>query len=318
MSTLTKEWLLKTIAELEEERDATPGAVNEDAAMALAAMKLALASLEAEAVGEVVLGEYDDCGCHPDAKVVCIAADGQADWENFKDGTRLYTAPPAPEFYKIGDATMRHIFTPTGITDVSDMQAVFDQIETVLAGMWQPAPASVPDEITSANAPEVFEIAAEAERLGLRGAYASYAVGWNACRAAMLQGAEPVTTVYKLPDDFDFDRFNDVVWLEAVASNPHMHSPTTSTIAMVALELNRKLANGNSPVIPDGWALVPIDPTEDMIVNGFESEPDESFSDEKEWEAYDAMSGCQQAAHRARLCWSAMIASRPKLKHDLT
>ncbi|HCT6428984.1 TPA: DUF551 domain-containing protein [Enterobacter hormaechei] len=51
MSTLTKEWLLKTIAELEEERDATPGAVNEDAAMALAAMKLALASLKAEAVG---------------------------------------------------------------------------------------------------------------------------------------------------------------------------------------------------------------------------------------------------------------------------
>ncbi|MCM7067955.1 hypothetical protein M8O16_09595 [Enterobacter hormaechei] len=48
--TLTKEWLLKTIAELEEERDATPGAVNEDADMALAAMKLALASLEAEPV----------------------------------------------------------------------------------------------------------------------------------------------------------------------------------------------------------------------------------------------------------------------------
>ncbi|MEY8579861.1 hypothetical protein AALM51_10235 [Enterobacter roggenkampii] len=58
--------------------------------------RIALTSLEAEAVGEVVLGEYDDCGCHPDARVACIAADCQADWENFKDGTRLYTAPPAP------------------------------------------------------------------------------------------------------------------------------------------------------------------------------------------------------------------------------
>ncbi|HCT6545167.1 TPA: hypothetical protein OT524_004578, partial [Enterobacter hormaechei] len=48
MSTLTKEWLQKTIAELEEERDAVPAVVNEDATMALAAMKLALASLEAE------------------------------------------------------------------------------------------------------------------------------------------------------------------------------------------------------------------------------------------------------------------------------
>lgn len=67
---------------------------------------------------------------------------------------------------------------------------------------------------------------------------------------------EPVTTAYKLPDDFDFDRFNNVVWMEAVASNPHMHSLTTSTIAMVALELNRKLADCNSPVIPDGWIPV--------------------------------------------------------------
>ncbi|MFT0667312.1 hypothetical protein RVM25_25835, partial [Enterobacter hormaechei subsp. xiangfangensis] len=70
--------------------------------------------------------------------------------------------------------------------------------------------------------------------------------------------------------------------------------------------------DGNSPVIPDGWVMVPVEPTEGMIVNGFESEPDESFSDEKEWEAYDAMSGCQQAAHRAKLCWSAMIAAAPK------
>ena len=48
MSTLTKEWLQQTIAELEEERDAVPGVVNVDAAMALAAMKLALESLEAK------------------------------------------------------------------------------------------------------------------------------------------------------------------------------------------------------------------------------------------------------------------------------
>ncbi|HAV1619695.1 TPA: DUF551 domain-containing protein [Enterobacter hormaechei subsp. steigerwaltii] len=50
MSTTLKEWLLKTIAELEEERDAVPGAVNEEADNALAAMKLAMASLEAEPV----------------------------------------------------------------------------------------------------------------------------------------------------------------------------------------------------------------------------------------------------------------------------
>ena len=56
MSTLTKEWLLKTIADLEEERDSMPGVVNEDAANALAAMKLALASLEAEPVAWLLSG----------------------------------------------------------------------------------------------------------------------------------------------------------------------------------------------------------------------------------------------------------------------
>ena len=77
-----------------------------------------------------------------------------------------------------------------------------------------------------------------------------FGTGWNACRAAMLQ-AEPVTMANKLPDDFDFDRFNDVTWLECVASNPHMHSPTTSTIARVALELNKRIGAGNSPAQSD-------------------------------------------------------------------
>lgn len=35
------------------------------------------------------------------------------------------------------------------------------------------------------------------------------------------------------------------------------------------------------PVVPDGYVIVPIVPTEDMIINGFESVPDPHFSDEK-------------------------------------
>ncbi|WFX02522.1 hypothetical protein [Citrobacter braakii] len=55
-----------------------------------------LASMEQEPEGEVVLGDYDDCGDYPDAKVVCIAAQGQADWNNFRNGTKLYAAPQLP------------------------------------------------------------------------------------------------------------------------------------------------------------------------------------------------------------------------------
>ncbi|TWD32306.1 hypothetical protein [Pantoea sp. SJZ147] len=63
--------------------------------------------------------------------------------------------------------------------------------------------------------------------------------------------------------------------------------------------------------LPEGWKMVPIEPTEEMMIAGFESEPDESFSEEAEWEKYQAMSGCQQAKHRARLCWDAMLAAAP-------
>ncbi|EAO0387339.1 DUF550 domain-containing protein [Salmonella enterica subsp. enterica serovar Bovismorbificans] len=89
---------------------------------------------------------------------------------------------------------------------------------------------------------------------------------WNACRADMFQGGQPVSNRDEL----------------------------------------------SSPVIPDGYALVPIVPTEDMVINGFESEPDPHFSDEKVWAEYEALSGCRRAARRAELCWAAMIKAAPK------
>jgi len=212
MITLTKEWLLTTIAELEEERDAVPGVVNVDAAMALAAMKLARASLEAE--------------IHSYA---------------FEDDPRpLYTAPPAPEVYNIGYATMRHIFTPAGITDVSDMQAVFDQIETVLAGMWQPAPVSVPDALPENDDEEGNDIDyMEPSEVYIFGRTA----GWNACRAAMLQGAEPVTTAYKLP----FEQ-----WLSQQTGTIDVECGCVMTEVFFHW-LRVAYEAGNSPVIPDGW-----------------------------------------------------------------
>ncbi|MCV2510189.1 hypothetical protein RKT74_13490 [Leclercia pneumoniae] len=93
--TLTKEWLQQTIAELEEERDATPSAVNEDAAMALAAMKLALASLGAEPVGY-------------------FYADKPGDWYQISDGDRvpdhrripLYSSPQSGPVVKLPNEFM--------------------------------------------------------------------------------------------------------------------------------------------------------------------------------------------------------------------
>nr|WP_227649852.1 hypothetical protein [Klebsiella pneumoniae] len=69
---------------------------------------------------------------------------------------------------------------------------------------------------------------------------------------------------------------------------------------------------GNSQVIPDGYVMVPKEPTERMVIDGFESEPDETFSEPEVWEAFQKMSGCEQAAYRARLCWAAMLAAAPQ------
>jgi len=67
-------------------------------------------------------------------------------------------------------------------------------------------------------------------------------------------------------------------------------------------------------LVPAGWQLVPVEPTEKMVIDGFESAPDESFSTHAEWEKYQAMSGCEQAAHKARLCWAAMMEAAPEVE----
>lgn len=95
MSTLTKEWLQQTIAELEEERDAIPGAVNEDAAMALAAMKLALAAQTAVPDYYVVVTSVGvwQSFCKTKAEAEFIVS------KPFNPGysiREIYTAPPAP------------------------------------------------------------------------------------------------------------------------------------------------------------------------------------------------------------------------------
>ena len=135
MSTITKQ-AVQAVADLKA--GYTLG--HADVAILNELARIALASLEAEAVGEVVLGEFDDCGCHPDARVECIAADGQADWENFKDGTRLYTAPPAP------------VSVPAAMEIDDDFDSAFEHGKAVgwnayRAAMLQAEPVSNSDEL---------------------------------------------------------------------------------------------------------------------------------------------------------------------------
>ncbi len=119
-----------------------------------------------------------------------------------------------------------------------------------------------------------------------------FADGWNTCRAAMLQGAEPTKAGLTLREG-----------LAAIRN---------SGIAIDAGKIKAERDALNAPVIPDGYALVPVEPTEDMIIAGFEAELREEFRDPDAWEAYEAMSGCEQAALRAKWCWAAMVAAAPQ------
>ncbi|EHJ2891924.1 hypothetical protein J9O17_004474 [Salmonella enterica] len=143
-----------------------------------------------------------------------------------------------------------------------------------------PAPVSVPDGLKQAV--EFYEQVKQENIPVETGAWKD-AVNWvleEACRAAML-----------------------------LANQRDLSQPVDPQVADYEKTM---LQAGNSPVIPDSWALVPIVPTEDMVINGFESEPDPHFSDEKVWAEYEALSGCRRAARRAELCWAAMIKAAPK------
>ncbi|HGW9311532.1 TPA: DUF551 domain-containing protein [Escherichia coli] len=77
--------------------------------------------------------------------------------------------------------------------------------------------------------------------------------GWNACRAAMLHGAEPVSQTYKLPP-LSSNEVNDAAW--------KLHNMLTEHGPLNGRQFNNlkgcfyealKVAMRNSPVTPDGW-----------------------------------------------------------------
>ena len=128
MSTITKEWLQQKIAEMEAARDDIPFGLGEDGTNTLAALRIALASLEAGPVGYID-AEYTDLIKSAHIESCSVYSEPG---EGF---IALYAAPPAP----------------VSVPDAMEMDDDFDS---------------------------AFEH--------------GKAVGWNAYRAAMLQGAEPV------------------------------------------------------------------------------------------------------------------------------
>ena len=158
MSTITKEWLQQKIADMEAIRDDIPFGLGEDGTNTLAAMRIALASLEAEAVAYIFK--------HPAGRLFWALTDESNKGQS--DVMPVYTAPPAP------------VSVPAAMEMDDDFDSSFEH---------------------------------------------GKAVGWNAYRAAMLQGAE----------------------------NAESRCTIKTAPALDSLTKNAESRCGNSPVIQGGW-----------------------------------------------------------------
>ncbi|HCT6056814.1 TPA: DUF551 domain-containing protein [Escherichia coli] len=83
--------------------------------------------------------------------------------------------------------------------------------------------------------------------------------GWNACRAAMLHGAEPVSQTYKLPVNTPCQDAPAHIWLQTAGVWPEDGELSELTWCSHnqhhddTLYVRADLVNGNSPVTPDSW-----------------------------------------------------------------
>ncbi|KLR26080.1 hypothetical protein ABR28_04300 [Enterobacter hormaechei subsp. hoffmannii] len=191
--------------------------------------RIALASLEAEPYGYVHKAVYEQAG----------SCGLSSDHEAYRDSSThvaVYTAPPAPANAEPVAWLWSHRKHPSEVTLVRPEDD--ERAEGAHWSGWScqalyaapPAPVSVP---AAMEMDDDFDSAFEHGK----------AAGWNACRAAMLQGAEPVTTAYKLP----FEQ-----WLSQQTGTIDVECGCVMTEVFFHW-LRVAYEAGDSPVIPDGW-----------------------------------------------------------------
>ncbi|EBQ9985938.1 DUF551 domain-containing protein [Salmonella enterica] len=214
MSTITREWLQQAINDYESVRDELPFGLDDYQGNILAALRIALASLEAEPVAWAhrLINKRNGV-VHPWVYGSAEACPSEGDIFNI-EVMPLYTAPPAP------------VSVPAAMEIDDDFDSAFEH---------------------------------------------GKAVGWNAYRAAMLQ-AEPVSNSDELPLDYLQGHKDGLEWAAQLAEANHPQ--TGDWLYDDPIDLARAIRKGpdmptvqagNSPVTPDGWVMVPKEPTQAMI-----------------------------------------------------
>lgn len=238
MTTITREWLQQTIAEFENTRDDIPFGLSDDDDKILIVLKRALAVIDAEPVR--YLNKFSG---------TCVTLEQQS---NAADDVAvyipLYAAPPVQETGVYKD--MLNIISLLENNEWAEhctstvLGSLLESEITRLVGKEQPAPV-VPDEMATSDDMNLYQ--------------KSFAQGYNACRAAMLQGAEPVSNHDELALYYLQGQKDGLEWAAQLAEANH---PLTGDwLYDDPLELAKAIRKGpdmpgfagSSPVTQDGW-----------------------------------------------------------------
>ncbi|EAA7302753.1 DUF550 domain-containing protein [Salmonella enterica subsp. arizonae] len=166
-----------------------------------------------------------------------------------------------------------------GISDGEITAAMEEKLKVNMARQWpepkdgeprlhikeQPAPV-VPAEMPKGLAGQIVSLLAH----NIGDKFLAQKI-WYACRAAMLQ-AEPVSNSDELPLDYLQGHKDGLEWAAQLAEANHPQ--TGDWLYDDPIDLARAIRKGpdmptvqagNSPVTPDGWVMVPKEPTQAMI-----------------------------------------------------
>ncbi|WP_370597204.1 DUF551 domain-containing protein [Escherichia coli] len=127
------------------------------------------------------------------------------------------------------------------------------ELESLIAPQLpQPAPSSVPEVVGWEDVPE--EITEDDIALA-----SAWAHGFNQCRAAMLQGAEPASNHEELPLDYLQGQKDGLEWAAQLAEANHpqtgdwLYDDPVELAKAIRKGPDMPEAAGNYPVTPDGW-----------------------------------------------------------------
>ncbi|EBP3544757.1 DUF551 domain-containing protein [Salmonella enterica subsp. enterica] len=223
MAELTKEWLKQTIAEYEANRDELPFGLDTNSAIEIQAFKLALASLKAEPVAYIFK--------HPAGKLFWALTD-ESNKEQ-ADVIPVYAAAPASVVPDNASEPLDYAYKELTPEIMRNHLAVFERYGI---------------------APNDSSTTIQALRIALDGIERS---------GAMLHGAEPVSQTYKLPVNTPCQDAPAHIWLQTAGVWPEDGELSELTWCSHnqhhddTLYVRADLVNGNSPVTPDGWVIVP-------------------------------------------------------------